>query len=123
MSQDKIKLGISGESFAQDLLRKKGYQILETNYRSYFGEIDAICVQGDTIVFVEIKCRSNVLFGFPFEAVTKKKIKKIIKTGMIYLQNKKISNRPMRVDIVSIIVSANGAPVNYEILRNVSEEF
>ncbi len=123
MSQDKIKLGISGESFAHDILLKQGYKILETNYRSYFGEIDVICVQGDTIVFVEIKCRSNVLFGYPFESVTKKKIKKIIKTGIIYLQNCKNSNRPVRVDIVSIIVSASGALESYEILRNVSEEF
>ena len=61
--------GKRSEIIAADYLKKKGYKILETNYKNKVGEIDVIAKDKDYIVFVEVKARMSQAFGHPFEAV------------------------------------------------------
>ncbi len=96
--------GIAGEVLAARFLREKGYDILSSNYRSRFGEIDIIAVDGPYIVFVEVKARSEDSFIMPREAVTSDKQQKILKTAALYIRAYP-SNLQPRFDVVEVWVS------------------
>ena len=66
-------LGKKGEKLVVEYLKKHGYKILKTNYRTPFGEADIIAEDGDEIVFVEVKTRTSDRYGTPAESVVKKK--------------------------------------------------
>ena len=68
--------GQKGEAIACEYLKKSGYKILATNFRySRLSEIDIVAKEKDTIVFVEVKTRTSIRCGHPFEAVSKKKVR------------------------------------------------
>ncbi|MCL6628515.1 MAG: YraN family protein, partial [Armatimonadetes bacterium] len=74
-------LGTQGEILAAKHLESLGYEIIERNYRSQFGEIDIVASQNGDLVFVEVKTRRNAKFGYPSESVNLKKQQKIIRTA------------------------------------------
>jgi len=96
------------EKFAGFYLFLKGYKLLEFNYGTRFGEIDIICRDKDTIVFVEVKYRKNKKFGAAEEFVDKRKIKKIVKTAKDYILKKNLEGN-FRFDVVAI----NGFKINH----------
>ncbi len=100
--QNKIK-GDIGEISVQNFLKQKGYQILELNYKNYFGEIDIIARQGKTIVFVEVKARKNADFGRPVEAVNFYKQNKIRTVAEIYLQKNNQFYNDVRFDVIEVL--------------------
>jgi len=103
-----FSLGSEGEDLAVRFLKKKGYVILERNYKNVIGEIDIVARDGNTMVFVEVKTRANNTFGYPFEAVTRNKIRKIKNLALLYLKKHK-KEFPVRFDVVSIFRSRAGA--------------
>ena len=114
-------LGAFGESEAEKYLKKNGYKILEKNYRySRLAEIDIIAKDKDTIVFVEVKTRSNLKFGHPFEAINKTKLQHIFQAGLFYLQNTKEKYKNYRIDIVAIIKETNEKTQKIEHLKDVN---
>jgi putative endonuclease len=82
-------------------LQNKGYQFLHQNFSTKIGEIDLVCLDQGTVVFVEVKYRQNVDFGQPYEAVDTHKLQKIIQVGYQYLQQYH-PDKPFRIDIVSL---------------------
>lgn len=96
------EIGTNGEQLAAIFLKNKGYQILETNWRTGKKEIDIIAENSDSIVFVEVKTRSNFNFGFPEEAVTESKKKLLKLAAEEYFEQKKPEKNP-RFDIISIL--------------------
>ena len=94
-------LGKDGEDIAACFLEKKGFRIIEKNYRTAFGEIDIIAQDRGVIVFVEVKTRSDTTFGYPFEAVNPKKREKIRKVALCFLKRQK-KESPARFDVMSI---------------------
>lgn len=115
MSQRGIELGRYCEKMAVRFLKKNGYRILERNYRSPFGEIDAIAEEGGSIVFVEIKSRASPLFGPPYLRVTKNKRKNIIKGALAFLKRYGLTDAECRIDIVSISLDKEG---EIELIKN-----
>lgn len=113
-----MSVGVDGEKIAAEYLRNKGYKILKTNYHSRFGEIDIIAKDKETYVFVEVKTRSNRLFGTPLEAITRHKLFKIIKTLEFYLFENKLQNKDYRIDAVEVMLE-NGK-TKIEQLKNIS---
>jgi len=100
-------LGIKGEILAVKFLKGKGYQILRMNYKTPIGEIDIIAKDGNTLVFVEVKTRTDDFFGYPYEAVNERKKKKLRNVALLYL--KKLSKElPVRFDILSILYREKG---------------
>ena len=97
-----IVVGIKGEEISAEYLIKKGYSILEKNYRSKYGEIDLITLDDKEIVFIEVKTRTNLKYGMPCEAVNNKK---------------KYENLDIRFDIIEIYLSENKYKINH--LKNV----
>lgn len=101
------KIGIKGEQIAANFLLNKGYIILHSNWRSGKKEIDIIALKDDVLVIVEIKTRTNFDFGFPEEAVNRKKQSYIKSAAAVF-----IDNNPqyvmIRFDIVSILMDEGG---------------
>lgn len=77
----KHKIGSLGEQIAVQTLKDAGYKIITQNYRTREGEIDIIALDGDTLVFVEVKTRSTLLFGHPLEAISTFKVNKMKKVA------------------------------------------
>ena len=100
-------LGIKGENLAVTFLKKKGYRIIARNYKTFLGEVDIIAQDGNTIVFTEVKTRTDELFGRPFEAVNKKKRHKMKNVALLYMKGIQ-RNVSVRFDVISIFCRENG---------------
>ena len=101
---NKRALGEEKEKLAADYLRSLGYDILETNYRTKYEEIDIIARDEGTIVFVEVKYRNSDKYGNPLEAVTFSKQRRISMGAVYYLSQNYISvdNSSIRFDAIGI---------------------
>jgi len=110
------QFGEAAEALAARLLKKRGYKIIETNYRTPLGEIDIIARDGDTLVFVEVKARQTGQFGTPKWAVTPRKQRKISMVALYYLKTTGQSQSKARFDVVSIRSAPQRPEV--EIIRN-----
>jgi len=97
------KIGIKGEQIATDFLLNKGYIIIHRNWRSGRKELDIIAQQGDTLVIVEIKTRTSLEFGFPEEAVNKKK-QLFLKTATAAFIAENPQYIHIRFDIISVLM-------------------
>ena len=96
-------LGRKGESLAAEYLQKKGYKIIERNWKPQkWGEIDLIAIDHDTLVFVEVKARSVDPQLKPYEAVTDHKIQTLKRAGFIYSQEHPQLPKALRIDVVSV---------------------
>jgi putative endonuclease len=104
------RLGKEGEKVAEQYLRKKGYRVVERNYRCATGEVDLIVLDRRVIVFVEVKTRTDDRFGTPLEAVESRKQQKMIRAAQFFLSQKKLDQREARFDVVGISWP-NGDPV------------
>jgi len=98
--------GKIGEDTASSYLAKNGYQILQRNYYTRYGEIDIIAKKDDTIVFVEVKKRANAKFGIGAEAVGQSKMKKIRICAQLYLQENMYIDQNIRFDVIDILSDA-----------------
>ena len=112
--------GNIGEDLAVKYLKKHGYKIVERNYTCQFGEIDIIAKDKDTIVFVEVKTRTNLNFGHPFEAINKTKLQHIYQTGLFYLQNTKEKYKNYRIDIIGITTNSDEKTPKVEHIKNIN---
>ncbi len=102
MTQQRIDLGQYGENTAAHFLERRGYQILESNYRTRFGEIDIIAKEKDVICFVEVKTRTTPSHGNAFESVTPQKQKKLVRLALGYLEKNNLLDVAARFDVVAI---------------------
>lgn len=87
---------------AVEYLLKKGYKLLERNYRTKTGEVDIIMEDRGIIVFVEVKTRKYLGQGLPEEAVTPRKLSSIRRVGEFYLIAKNLLHKSARIDVVAI---------------------
>ncbi|MBP5405202.1 MAG: YraN family protein [Clostridia bacterium] len=98
---NKREVWVKGEALARRALEAKGYKILCANYATKIGEIDLIARQEDVIVFVEVKARTSAEHGEPIEAVTARKVSKIVTVAKQYLLSQGIYDRAsVRFDVV-----------------------
>lgn len=95
--------GNIGEAKAVNYLKKLGYKILLTNFKTKLGEIDIIAKDGERIVFVEVKARATARYGYPREAITTKKQQTIRRVAEIYLLKTKNANAYTRFDVIEVL--------------------
>jgi putative endonuclease len=113
-----LRLGKRGENLACQFLRKNGYKILYRNFRGRTGgEIDVVCRDRDTLVFVEVKTRTGEDFGRPFEAIDRDQRKRISRGGLAWLRLLDDPDILFRFDVVEVIM-AEGAQPRLELIRN-----
>ena len=74
-NQNNIKTGKDGEQLAATFLQKLGYTLLDLNWRHHHWELDIIASVSNTLHFVEVKTRTSLLFGYPEEHISAKKMK------------------------------------------------
>jgi putative endonuclease len=111
MTLDHKKTGKKGEEIAVSFLKKKGYKIVEQNYRCVFGEIDIVARHEGDIVFIEVKSRKSENFGDPEEAVGFNKQRKISQIALNYLNEKRLDHHDARFDVVAVKLLPDGNKV------------
>ena len=115
--------GILGEKLAQALLKKRGYRILETNYRCSRGEIDIIAKHRDSLVFIEVRSKKSLKFGTPEESITPAKKRRIKAAAHHYRQTHEKLPPQWRIDVVAIELDPEGKLTRSELIENaVGEE-
>lgn len=93
-----------GEEAAAAFLRSLGYAVLTANYRCPAGEIDLVCRDGRTLVFVEVKTRSTRSAGWPEEAVDATKASRLRRAALHFLGTHRLGPVPFRFDVVAVEV-------------------
>lgn len=81
-----LTIGNIAEQVAATFLQKKGLTLVERNFRCAYGEIDLVMRDGKTLVFVEVRLRSNTNFGGAAMSITRSKQQKLTRTAERYLQ-------------------------------------
>lgn len=95
--------GARGELLAEEYLVKKGYTILHRNWRTAHKEVDLVALDGNMLVFIEIKTRGGLHFGFPEESVTTAKQAHVRGAAEVFLEAHPQYNT-VRFDVVSIVL-------------------
>ena len=98
---NKREKGFKYENLAKIFLINNGLEFVRSNYYSEYGEIDLIFIEGDALIFVEVKYRKNSDYGFAEESVTQAKLKKIINISLNYISETDW-NGGCRYDLVAI---------------------
>ncbi len=101
-------LGKSGEQKAFFYLKNNGFAILKTNFRSRGGEIDLIAKKDKTIYFIEVKTRSSLNKGYPYEAVNKTKILHLKRAANYFLLKSNYKDYKLKLGIISLVIE-NGS--------------
>ena len=122
MSMFKKDQGKLGEDAAVVYLQKHGIKVIDRNFRIRGGEVDIIGLEGDILVFFEVKTRASSKFRTPLEAVTYWKLKALIKTAQFYKLKHPHLPDAMRIDAVSVLIE-NGAISSIRLDRNISEMY
>jgi len=96
--------GRYGENIAKEYLIKKGYLFIEANFENKIGEIDLIMSDGDWLVFVEVKYKSDDRLGIPEEMISPNKIWQVKRVAESYLVERRIKYfEKFRLDAVCIL--------------------
>lgn len=97
-----IEKGKIGEKIALKYIISKGGKVIEQNYRTKMGEVDIIAKLNGELVFVEVKSRSNINYGYPSESVNYKKKRKITNVAKYYILDNSLENLSIRFDVIEI---------------------
>ena len=113
-----LRRGASGEKLACRFLRRNGYKILHRNFKGHSGgEIDVVCRERDTLVFVEVKTRTREDFGRPIEAVNRQKQRQISRGALAWLRMLDNPEILFRFDVVEVVIAEDAKP-RLELVRN-----
>ena len=118
MTMFRKKLGGQGEKHPLEYLQKKGYRLIAQNYYNYIGEIDLIMRDKKTIVFIEVKTKTELEFGNPLEMIDTRKQKKLLECIKVYVQKNNLFDEEVRIDAVSVVVDIWGNKLKIEHIEN-----
>lgn len=107
------ELGNLGEDIIANYIIKKGYIILDRNFECNKGEIDIIAKDKEEIVFIEVKTRTDMLFGEAREAITKHKKKHLLNSIKYYLYKRNLEDEYVRIDVAEVYVKGENIKINY----------
>lgn len=107
------EIGKQGEELAVQYLIDNGYKIIQRNYECNQGEIDIISKYKKEIVFIEVKSRTNEIYGKPKDAVNIKKKQHIYNSAEYYIYSKHLENNPVRIDVIEIYKKNNIFKINH----------
>ena len=96
-------LGQDAENLAFHFLRHRGLRPVARNFRSRGGEIDIIMLDGDCLVFVEVRCRTSSAFTHPALTVDRRKQRKIVRTAALFAAARpRLALHTMRFDVIAV---------------------
>jgi putative endonuclease len=100
-------------------LQRRGFELIEINWRCQFGELDAVMRDGDEVVFVEVKTRVGASHGSAEEALTASKARKIARAAEWYLSEHPELDDPIwRIDLVALTLDQAGGVVRHTYIAN-----
>lgn len=105
-NKSRQSVGRYGEELALTYLLKKGCSLVEKNYRLRSGEVDIIVLDGDTLVFVEVKTRKTTHFGSPFDAVDYRKQQQISQTALAFIHQQGDEGLAVRFDVLAVFLDS-----------------
>jgi putative endonuclease len=103
------RIGRWGERVAEEFLLVNGYQVLDRNVHTTYGEIDLVTLAGDQVVFVEVKTRTNLAYGHPEISVTQRKQNHLTQSAEAYLTQHPELGEDWRIDVIAIQGCPGGA--------------
>jgi putative endonuclease len=112
------EVGVLGEKLARNFLKKKGYKILETNFRCREGEIDIVAKHKDYLVFVEVRTKTSTQFGTPEESVTFMKKERLVNLALAYINSHQDLPLSWRIDFVAVELNDKGKADRIELIEN-----
>jgi putative endonuclease len=98
-----LSFGEQGERHAARFLRRLGYRIVARRKRLRYGEIDIVAVDGQTVVFIEVKTRRTDAGIAPAEAVNDLRRRRMSRAAVAFLKAHSLLDYPARFDIVEVI--------------------
>jgi putative endonuclease len=107
LQERRARLGRLGEAAACDELQRSGYAIRARNYRCRQGEADVVAEEGEDLVFVEVKTRAQFRYGLPRESVGWTKQQRLGRAALHYCHRYRQEDRPLRFDVVEVVVLGN----------------
>ncbi len=113
------EIGKRGENLATQYLLQNHYKILKRNFYARKGEIDIIAKEKKEIVFIEVKTRSNLLYGNPADAVDNNKKRHIYQTAQYYTYINKLENKPIRFDVIEVYINMRKKTYYLNHLKNI----
>ena len=113
--------GALGEKLAADFLTKRGFKIMETNFRCKEGEADIVALDGDCLVIVEVRTKTSSNFGSPEESITETKQEHLRATAGRYRESRQNLPESTRIDLVAVELDKSGNLRRVELLQNVVE--
>ncbi|OHA62153.1 MAG: hypothetical protein A2117_02080 [Candidatus Wildermuthbacteria bacterium GWA2_46_15] len=116
-----LETGKKGEEMAREYLEKRGYQIVEQNYRTKYAEIDLICRQKNKLVLVEVRTKMGEDFGAPEETINGKKKRKLRGNALAYARAARWPG-PLRVDAVCIVLKEDYSVARLNHYENIIED-
>jgi len=114
-------LGERGEAAAAKFLRRLGYKIVGRQDRHRLGEIDIVAVDGQAVVFVEVKTRTSHDAGHPAESITDDKQRRLTRVALSFLKRHGLLERPARFDVVAVTWEDQQRPPTVEHYQNAFE--
>ena len=118
MRMERQEIGKLGEKLALRHLKKRGYRILDRNFRCRRGEIDIVATQKDYLVFVEVRTKTTAAFGTPEESITQTKKDHLIAAALTYISEHQKLPPLWRIDVVAIELDQKGKSKRIEIIEN-----
>jgi putative endonuclease len=113
MTYARQRLGEVGESMACAELEHRGYTIIQRRYRTRFGEIDVIADDHGTVVFVEVKTKTDCTFSDPVESVTRQKQRRLVSMADQYAAYNHLDSTPCRFDVVTVDTSVTPSKITH----------
>jgi putative endonuclease len=114
-------LGAFGEAMACSYLEKQGYRLIERNFSCKAGELDIIALEGDTLAFIEVKCRTSNSYGSPSEAVSYYKQSRIVKAALFYMNKHNCFDYMSRFDVIEVYTNGTIDGTSINLIRNAFE--
>jgi putative endonuclease len=121
MPDSRKELGAKGEKLAAGFLKRKGYKILQRNYRCKLGEVDIVAEKDKTLVFVEVRTQQTEKFGPPQYSVNSSKRSHISRVALFYIKEKRLVEQSCRFDVIAITFSPGSRKPSIEHIENAFE--
>jgi len=112
-----LRLGKLGEDLAANKLASEGYRLVDRNLKVAGREVDIIAVEGEYLVFVEVKTRSDASFGHPLLAVDNKRRTRLRQAAGMYVAKRGLRSILIRFDVVTVEFGAS-SEAKVELIRN-----
>ncbi len=114
----RVSLGRLGETLAGTYLKNKGYDIVERNWRTPYGEIDLVVRRNETVAFVEVKTRATTSLGPPEISITSRKAEHMRSAAEYYIQQHPELDAEWRIDVITIQLQPDGNPALIDHFEN-----